>query len=387
LKLTILQNGLAKALKNVSRFTTSKSSLAVLNNVLLRTADGSLEVGATNLETGVIERVGARVEEDGAITVPARLLTDYVNALPDEQIELWIDETTQTLYLRCGKDKTTIKGISWEEFPILNSAVPNVDGWETIELPAQQLNRLIETVAFSAATDESRPILTAVLFDVALRHLTLAAADGYRLASDTVLLAEQFDGIGFSANVPAKPLGSFDTLFPDGVIRLSVNSRQAIFEGDNITVTTQLQSGKFPDYQQIIPTYKDVEPVIVTFNRVDLLKAAQRAKLFAADSANIVVFSPYDKKLTLSSSSAELGDNKTEIAADVEGLKTYRKDDEDILVSSTIAFNIKYVINILDAHDCEQMKLTITVESAPGVFSTVGNDDFVGVIMPMRINR
>ena len=189
MQVSCLQENLAKGLSIVGRAVASRSTLPVLSNVMLATDNGQLKLSATNLEIGINCWVGAKVIEEGAITVPARLLGEFINSLPPERIDMKLDESTQTLNLRCARFESNIKGIDAQEFPIVPTASI---GDVALRLEPSSLKAMIDQVVFAAATNESRPILTGVLVQFNEDNLTMAAADGFRLSVKVATLKQNF---------------------------------------------------------------------------------------------------------------------------------------------------------------------------------------------------
>ncbi len=379
MKVSCLQENLAKGLSIVGRAVASRSTLPVLSNVLLATDNGQLKLSATNLEIGINCWVGAKVEEDGAITVPARLLGDFVNSLPPERIDLELDEETQTLNLKCARFESNIKGIDAHEFPVVPSAGDDEAG---IKLEPETLRTMIDQVVLAAATDESRPILTGVLVQFDEDNLTMAAADGFRLSVKSAPLGQTL-GEPTEVIIPARALMELSRISADQEepIELIITParKQVLFHLQNIDLVSQLIEGKFPDYNQIIPKGYATRSVLETSS---FLKAARVSHLFARDSANIIkleVVPAGDElmngRITLVATSAELGDNVADIDASIEG---------DPL---EIAFNAKYLIDVLSVIDSPQVALETTAASSPGVIRPIGDDQFTHVIMPMHISR
>jgi len=386
-KVSCLQENLAKGLSIVGRAVASRSTLPVLSNVMLATDNGRLKLSATNLELGINCWVGAKVEEDGATTVPARLLTDFVNSLPPEQIDMELSVRTQTLNTRCARFEANIKGIDAQEFPIIPTAD---DGERGIRLDPETLRQMIDQVVFSAATDESRPILTGVLVHFEGDRLTMAAADGFRLsvrgASLSQPIAEAVEVIIPSRALVELARISSDQEDPVEVI-ITPARNQILFHlpasaGEaqvrDVDLVSQLIEGKFPDYRQIIPSGYATRTVVDTSG---FLKAVRVSHLFARDSANIMRLevAPGDELMpghvTLVATSAELGDNVGQLDAAIEG------------DSLEMAFNAKYLIDVLSVIDTAQVSLETTSAASPGVLRPVGDDDFVHVIMPMHLSR
>jgi DNA polymerase-3 subunit beta len=379
MKVSCLQENLAKGLSIVGRAVASRSTLPVLSNVLLATDNGQLKLSATNLEICINCWVGAKVEADGAVTVPARLLGDFVNSLPPERIDLELDEETQTLNLKCARFESNIKGIDAHEFPVVPSAADDETG---IKLEPETLRTMIDQVVLAAATDESRPILTGVLVQFEEDKLTMAAADGFRLSVKVAPLG-QSPGETTEVIIPARALMELSRISTDQEqpIQLIITParKQILFHLENIDLVSQLIEGKFPDYNQIIPKGHATRSVLETSS---FLKAARVSHLFARDSANIIkleVVPAGDElmngRITLVATSAELGDNVADIDASIEG---------DPL---EIAFNAKYLIDVLSVIDSPQVVLETTAASSPGVIRPIGDDQFTHVIMPMHISR
>lgn len=378
MKVSCLQENLSKGLGIVGRAVSSRSSLPVLSNVMLATDGGRLKLSATNLEIGINCWVGAKVGDEGAVTVPARLLTEYVNSLPAEQIDLELAVRTQTVHLRCARFEANIKGIDAQEFPV----VPTVDeSVPYIPIDAPALRQMIGRVVFAAATDESRPILTGVLAVFEQDRLTLAAADGYRLSVQSVSLDRTVDG-KTEVIVPARALAELARISADQSEPISVvitpGRNQVLFHMRDVDLVSQLIEGRFPDYQQIIPANCTNRAVL---DVQSFLKATRVAHLFARDSANIVrvEIAAGDElmpgHITLAATSNELGDNVGQLDATVDG--------EPI----EIAFNAKYLMDVLSVLDCAQVTLETISASSPGVLRRVGDDTFVHVIMPMHLSR
>jgi DNA polymerase-3 subunit beta len=378
-KVSCLQENLAKGLSIVGRAVASRSTLPVLSNVLLVTDNGQLKLSATNLEIGINCWVGANVQEEGSITVPARLLGEFVNSLPPERIDLTLDDETQTLNMRCARVESNIKGIDAQEFPLVPSAAEDDNA---IRLDPVSLRTMIDQVVFAAATDESRPILTGVLVQFNEDNLTMAAADGFRLSVKSASISQNF-GEMMEIIVPARALMELSRITGDQEqpIRVIIipDRKQILFHLDNIDLVSQMIEGKFPDYKQIIPSSFSTRSVIDTVN---FLKAARVSHLFARDSAHIVKLEVtpsgdefMNGRITLMATSAELGDNVAEVDASIEG------------ESIEVAFNAKYLIEVLSVIDSPQVILETTAASSPGVLRAVGDENFTHVIMPMHISR
>ncbi len=382
MRVSCLQENLAKGLSIVGRAVATRSTLPVLSNVMLATDGPRLKLSATNLEIGIVCWIGAKVEEDGSITVPARLLTDFVNSLPPERIDMELTVRTQTLNLKCARFEANIKGIDAQEFPLIPTAGESANQQiGKISLDPSMLRQMIEQVVFAAATDESRPILTGVLARLHDTQLTLAAADGFRLSVRTAHLPEPVPEPA-TVIIPARALSELARICGEQEQPIEVTitpaRNQVLFHTANVDLVSQLIEGNFPDYHQIIPKSYTTRTVVSTS---DFLKAVKTANIFARDAANIVRLEilPGGElapgRVILMATSAEVGDNVGEIDAMIEG--------EEL----EIAFNARYLIDVLSVVDAAQVALETTSPSSPGVIRPVGSEDFTHVIMPMHISR
>jgi len=380
MKISCLQENLAKGLATVGRAVATRSTLPVLSNILLQSDEGRLRLAATNLEIGINCWIGARVSEEGSITVPARLLTEFVNSLPTGQIDMDLSERTQTLNLKCARFEANIKGIEGSEFPDVPTA-QSIGTGERLHLKPDVFRRMIDQSAFAAATDESRPILTGVLTLFHQGGLTLAAADGFRLAVATAEIGTELDQ-SVGVVIPARALAELNRVSVeqhDPIELIIPQSRsQILFHLANVDLVSQLIEGSFPDYKQIVPKGHSTRTVVST---AELLKATRVAFLFARDAANIIRLSVVPGgeltpgQVMITGNSAELGDNVSEFDASIEG------DPIEI------AFNARYLIDALTVMGTEKTALETNTPSSPGVLRPVSGDDYLCVIMPMHISR
>ncbi|MBI4494909.1 MAG: DNA polymerase III subunit beta [Chloroflexi bacterium] len=382
MKLSCLQDNLAEGLGLVGRVVASKSTLPVLGNVLLATDQGQLKLAATNLELAFTYWIGAKIESEGAITLPARLLADYVGLLDKGQrVDMELHVASRKVRLRCGRFEANIAGLEAEDFPL----IPTVSGGMGFNVEAGALKAAIAQVVFAAAQDDSRPALTGVLLSLKGQQLTLAAADGFRLGVRRLELAEA-PPEPLSVIVPARTLSEVARVLPDGEgdlveIATTANRNQILFRFDRTEVVSRLIEGQFPDYQRIIPSSARAT---VAMNTQELLKAARAAAVFARDSNMIVRLELQPSKeelgpgrVIVTSSSAEVGDNTAEVDASVDG------------EAMQVSFNARYLRDVLEALGAPQVLLQLTGPSSPGVFKPGGGDPtaYTHVIMPMAAAR
>ena len=375
MKVSCLQENLAKGLSIVSRAVATRSTLPVLGNICLSTDNNRLKLSATNLEIGITCWIGAKVEEDGATTVPARTLVDLVNALPQGMLDMDLTVRTQTLTVTSGRFTNNIKGVDAQEFPI----IPGADDGEAISIAPDILRAMIDQVAFAAATDESRPILTGVYVKFSGKSLIMAAADGFRLSVRMAVLDSGVDE-PIEVIVPARTLAELGRISGEQTdpirILITPQKSQILFHLTNIDLVSQLIDGKFPDYNAIIPKASATRSVVDT---AQFLKACKAANVFAREAANIVRLNivPGDEltpgHIKLGAQSAETGENAGDLDAAVTGN------------AMEVAFNVKYLIDVLNAAGATQVSLETNNASSPGILRPIGDDTFTHVIMPMHI--
>jgi DNA polymerase-3 subunit beta len=380
MKISCLQENMARGLATVSRAVAARSTLPILSNILLQTDEGQLRLAATNFELGINCWVGAMVEEEGSITIPARLLTDFINSLPPGQIDMELSDRTQTLNLKSARFEANIKGIDAGEFPDVPTA-ESIGDHDNLHLDASTFRRMIDQAVFAAATDESRPILTGVLAQFHQGGLTLAAADGFRLAVTSANVGVDLDETS-SVIIPARALAELNRVSAEqeDPIRLTVTParNQILFHMSNTDLVSQLIEGNFPDYNQIIPKGHTTRSLVDT---EEFLKAVKVAFLFARDAANIIRLNIVPGsdltpgQVIVTGTSAELGDNVSEVDATIEGDET------------EIAFNARYLIDALSVVGTPQIALETSTSSSPGLLRPVDGDDFSCVIMPMHITH
>lgn len=369
MKLSVMQENLARGLAVVGRAVSSRPTLPVLANVLLRTQDGGLKLTATNLEIGITCWVPGKIETDGAITVPARLFADLVGSLPgSERVDLTV-EAPDTLGLRCGRVATHIRGIDADEFPAIQAAGER----PTTRIAQGTLRRALTETIFAAATDEARPILTGVLWHFDGDRLTLAAADNYRIAVRTIPILDAVPDT--SVVVPARSLTELgrvlaDTDDPVDVV-LAGARNQILFHLEGVDLISRLIDGQFPNYRQVLPTSHTTAAIV---ERDELLRTLRPAGFIAGTAANIVklvVGGPADGEVKVTAA-AEVGDYEGGVGATIDGDPT------------TIAFNVRYLTDVLTNVEAEQFAIELNGPLSPGVFRPVGDDAYIHVVMPVR---
>ncbi len=377
MKISVLQENLNKGLSIVGRAVPVRSTLPQASHVLLETDQGRLKLVATDAVTiAVTCWVGAQVEEEGSITVPARLLSDFVGSLPNERIDLEVAGRGKQLHISCARNEATMAGMDASDFP----PVPPVADGLTLRLDPKALRRAISQVQFAAASDETRPVLTGIHTLAEDRVLTLAAADGFRLAVHRLPLDQEVVE-RVEAVIPARAMRELERLIADeeGMLEMAFNAArtQVLFRMKTVELVATLIQGTFPNYSQLIPQSYATRTVI---DMRQFLQEIRIAAIFARDGAGIVRLhmEPGEGgglgRMTISARAEEIGEHRGELDVKVEG------------EAAKIAFNSRYLQDVLQAlDDAETLALETTSPSSPGVIRPVDGDEYVHVVMPMFV--
>ena len=374
MKVQVLQENLQRGLSIVGRAVATRSTLPITANVLLATDKGRLKLAATDLDISISSWVGAKIDEEGATTVPSRLIGDFVSSLPAATVSLEIPERSRQMKLECARNESTINAMDAEDFPRLTSITEGV----TIELDPKALRRAIERVEFAAASDDSRPVLTGVHVKTDGTRLTFASADGFRLAvSDITLPRAPSENIEII--IPARALRELGRLIGEVTEPVEMRSNpqrtQVLFAITDTEMVAQLIQGTFPNYSQLIPAEYNTRAIV---NVDEFKREARIAAIFARDGSGIIRLQlaagdgGMPGQLTISARADEIGDNEGKIDAKIEG------------DPSKIAFNSRYLQDVLNALSGD-VALEMTSPSSQGVFRPVNETDYVHVVMPMFV--
>jgi DNA polymerase-3 subunit beta len=373
MKVSCSQEDLSKGLAVVGRAVATRAVMPITNNVLIATEGSRLRLSATNLEIAISCWIPATIEKEGTVTIPARLVTDFVNSLPSGRIDMALSPRSKSVELRCARHEAHISGLDPADFP----AIPKITDGMNVKMKPGDLRLAINQVVFAAASEESRPVLTGVHAEFEGEQLTLAAADGFRLAVRKVSLAKPVD-TKMAIIIPARSLNELTRLISEQEepLELIVNSQksQVMFRLRNVEMVSQLIQGTFPNYSQLIPKSHSTRAVI---KLSEFLRATKSASIFARDGSGIVRLQimPRDGKgkIAISARAEEIGDNIGEVDATVEGEE------------AKIAFNSKYLMDVLGVITKDEVALETTTSSSPGVIRPVGDESYIHVVMPMFV--
>lgn len=365
MKLSCVRENLHKGLSIVGRIAKSQTTLPVLSNVLLKTEEGRLKISATDLELGITYYIGAKVEKDGAITVPAKLLIEYIMMNNDETINLEVSDNT--LSLESKRYKTKIKGIDASEFPL----IPQVKEEPTLNFEPNYFKEAISQVIIAPSIDETKPVLSGILLKIDENEVKLVATDSFRLAEKKLSL-EKPTGEKNQVIIPSKTLSEVSRLItlanPSSVL-ITLSANQILFILDEIRLVSRIIEGNFPEYESIIPKNIETESVLEVADFQNGLKIAQ---LFARESGNNVRLKIKKDKMIIQAESSLTGEHSSTIIASTSGNET------------EISFNIKFLLDVLAVIPSSKIILGISGKLSPSVIRPFGKKDYLYLIMPLQ---
>lgn len=370
MKLTVLQENLSKALSQASRFASTRSQLPILGNILLKATKTKLVVSSTNLEISISIKVGAKIEEEGEISIPSKIISELVNNLPKDLITLETDK--ETLKIATKGFSSKLLGMNSSDFPKIPE---NVGKEKSVKLSKKQLHEIVPRVIFATSIDETRPILTGVLFVLDKNSLTLVATDGFRLSRKKIDLVSQKEG---SVVIPKgiliellKTSEENDELFID----IQEKEKQVVFGTDENTLTSRLLEGTYPDFEKIIPVSSTIK---VRTDKEELLRAVKLASVFAKDSSNIIKMELKEDSMEIAAESGSSGSQKTSIDAKVE-------ISDGSLKGWQISFNFRFLEDFIHSVLSEEVLMEFTNAQSAGVFKDSKDSSYLHLIMPVKI--
>lgn len=371
MRIVVLQEDLQKALATVSRFVSARVQLPVLSNILLSADQAKLRLIATNLEMGISYDLGAKVEQAGALTVPAKLITELVSSLPPGQI--YLEEKQERLSIQTNSFMAELGGILASEFPSIPTNIQNTD----FSLSREILQQIAKQVVFAAATDDTRPILTGVLLIFSDGKLRAVATDGFRLSCRDIaspLLKESKRIL-----LPARVLDEITRIVPESDLRgnpVAVSilepEKQVLFGTNSLVLTGRVLEGEFPDFEKIIPKSFNLR---VLLDKDEFTRAVRVAAVLAREASNVIKFSFERDKLVVAAESQQYGQERVVVEAKVEG--------EPI----SVAFNYKFVLDFLGSVEGKQITFESEGSTSPGVFRDSNDTNYTHLIMPVRLQQ
>jgi DNA polymerase-3 subunit beta len=375
MRITCKQADLKKGLSTVEHAVSNRSTLPILANILMATDQGRLKLYATNLEIGISCWIDATIHEEGTTTVPAKTFGELIASLAQGELEIYSSPETHTTNIKSTKSNANVRGMSPDEYP----TAPNSEGADApITLEASLLKEMINQVAFAAAADDSRPVLSGVQVKIDSGKLSMGAADSFRLALREIPLPGREDLVYSDILIPAKTLSELaKILSSDGTVEMIVtpNRSQVLFHTESLDLVSRLIEGTFPNIRAAIPKHLTTRTVLET---KDFASAVKMVTPFARDSSNtarVKVTNGITGELTLEANAEDVGDNTATINAAITG------DDTSII------FNVKYLSDVLAIIETPEVSLELNSAASPGVIKPVGSAEYVYVIMPMSTNR
>lgn len=362
MKLQVTQENLSKALLNVARVASTRNALPILSNVLIKTVDNRVCIAATNLNIAITHFIGSKVKEEGSITVPARLMQDFVSSLPQGVIDIQVDETK--LKIKADQYKSTINGALADDYPVM----PQIKNGTSWNVSASSLKKALQQVVLAASNDEARPILTGVFFHTEKGNLFVAATDSYRLAERKIIDLKQ----EVKLLVPASAMQDLLRIisdYEDDVV-VTHDDQQVLFTVGDVELVTRLIDGNYPDYRKLIPASFSTS---ATLPKAELVNITKVSSLFARESAGSITLEldEDEKKVSIRSVASQLGENTATAEADVIG-------------TASITLNSRYLLDALGVISDQEVNLAFNGKLEPCVLHGTDEKDYLHLIMPLK---
>jgi DNA polymerase-3 subunit beta len=361
MKLQVTQTNLSKALNTVARIANSRNQLAILSNVLLKTENNRLSIAATNLDIGITHFIGSKIESEGAITVPARLMQDFISSLPDSVLNLEL--TDNKLHITNDQYQSTINGIAADDFPIM----PAIKEGITWKSPAAEFKKALSQVVFAASADDARPVLNGVYFHSDNGRAVVVATDSYRLAENK--LSKVTKQVNFL--VPASAAQDLLRIISDTDKEVVVthDDQQVLFNVGDVSLVARLIEGNYPDYRKLIP---NKFATVAKLAKSDFINIAKVSALFARESAgSITIKADKNEGVSINAIASQLGENTAQAEAKVTG-------------GGEITLNSRYLIDALNAFSADEVEFCFNGKLEPIILRSAAEPDYLHLIMPLR---
>lgn len=368
MKLTANKDNLSFGVQVVQRAVSSKNPLPVLSGILIKALNNQLIFTATDLEMGIECSVPVDVVEEGGVVLPSKYFAEIVRKLPDIKISFAVSKENNNASIRYGQSEFNLLGLSSEDYPIL----PSIDSDSTLVLKQDLFKNMIKQVGFSVSTDDNRPVFTGILMEIEDGNIRLIATDTHRLAFRSGKIENPESNLVKSTIIPGKTLNELNRILTgEGEnLKIAFGENQIVFEMPGIRLISRLIEGQFPNYKQVIPQGCKSKIKIKT---KELLEAAERASLLAKEGSNVIKLNITNDKMIISSNSPEIGQIEEQINIEIEGEE------------AQIAFNAKYLIDVLKVIDVEEILLELTGSLSPGIIKPVEGEDYIYLILPIRL--
>jgi DNA polymerase-3 subunit beta len=377
MKIISLQENLKKGISIVSHITSKNINLPILNNILIKADEGSIDLIATNLEIGIIHSVRGKIEKPGKITIDAKIINEYINFLPQEKITFIVKD--ENVKIECSNYKTKIKGESAKEFPLL----PEIEESNIINTSLAEFKKALSQVVFAVSKSESRIELSGVLFALSDDKLSMVATDSYRLAEKTIDInieknknLDENNKIIIPAKTAQEVLRIASNLSDDldsseKKVKLYINENQIVFEIDDSKIISRLISGQYPDYKQIIPEKKETEIIV---SRQELIRAIKASSIFSKSGINDINISVNSEKkeIIISSLSSQTGESIINLNGEIKGK------------NNDITLNFRYLLDGLNNIDSDNVRVFIVDNNTPCVIKNEKEDSYLYIVMPIK---
>ena len=368
MKVSSTKDVLLYGVQTVQRAVSSKNPMQVLSGILLRTDKGQLIFTATDLEMGIECSVPVTIKEEGGVVLPARYFTEIVRKLPDVDINITVNTNNNSTLIKYGHSEFNLLGMAADDFPIL----PTIDGDSVFTIKQDLFKNMIKQVSFSISSDDNRPVFTGILMEIEKGEIRLVATDTHRLAFRSGETDNEDIELSKSVIIPGKTLNELNRIMStdDEKLKIAFGENQVVFEMPGIRLISRLIEGQFPNYKQVIPEGCKTKIKVKT---KELLEATERASLLAKDGANVIKLNICEGKMIINSNSPEIGKIEEQLSIDMEGEETQ------------IAFNSRYIIDVLKVIDCEKVLLELTGSLSPGIIKPLDSDNYIYLILPIRV--
>ena len=374
MKLTVLQENLAKAVTQASRFASTRSQLPILGNVLLKTNKTKLNVSSTNLEISVLIQLGAKIEEEGEISIPSKIISEIVNNLPKEVLTL--ESEKEQLKITSSGFSSKVLGMNASDFPKIPSRLE-----KSFILPKKELLESLSQITFATSTDETRPILTGVYMILDNNELTLVATDGFRLSKKKIKFGTQKNDLTMQKIViPKGILGELSRSLEEEMevqLEIQEKEKQVIFGFGETILSSRLLEGDYPDFEKIIPKNS---LITVRADKEELLRAVKLASIFAREAANVVKIKLLKDEIKVLAESGTSGSQEMNVEAKIES-----EVPETSSGKFEISFNYRFLEEFLHSVSGEEVKMEFTTTDKAGVFTDSSDPDYLHLIMPVKV--
>lgn len=372
MKLTTLQENLSKAISVASRFTTSKAQLPILGNILLTTSKTKLNISSTNLEISISTSIGAKIEEEGQISIPSKVISEIINNLPKENIEMLTDK--EQVKISSNSFNSKILGMDATDFP----KIPNsLNKENSLLLKSKLFSDALGKTIFATSTDETRPVLTGVYLIFEKDQLQVVATDGFRLSRNIINIENKINKkVVIPKNVLSEVLRVDES--SEFLFEVSDADKQVLFEMGDTVISSRLIEGDYPDFEKIIPKNSTTT---VLLDKEEFLRAVKLASVFARESANVIKIKIQKDKIKVTAESSQSGSQEAEVDAKIERSETLSEAEGSL----NVAFNYKFVEDFLHSVVGEEVKMELTDNQKAVLFTDTSDTNYLHLIMPVRV--